>query len=97
MRRIERGAMLATLLTSVSLVGHSHDPRPYDWKAEKAYCAAVFDNSDGVARRNLIERCVNALKQFPRIATRYGENRKSLPLYATHLRARLWIKTVKTA
>ena len=34
-------------------------------------------------RRNLIERCVNRLKQFRRIATRY-ENRQSLPFNAMH-------------
>ena len=33
-------------------------------------------------RRNLIERCVNRLKQFRRIATRYEKNGQSLSFYA---------------
>ena len=35
-------------------------------------------------RRNLVERCVNRLKQFRRIATRYEKNRPSLPLDAVY-------------
>jgi transposase len=48
-------------------------------------------------RRNLIERCVNRLKQFRRIATRYEKTARafvSMPCIAS---ARLWIKTVNTA
>jgi transposase len=48
-------------------------------------------------RRNLIERCVNQLKQFRRIATRYEKTARAylsmLCLAATRLR----IKTVNTA
>lgn len=35
-------------------------------------------------RRNLIERCVNRLKQFRQIATRYEKNCRSLPFDAMH-------------
>jgi transposase len=48
-------------------------------------------------RRNLIERCVNRLKQFRRIATRYEKTaRASLSMLCVAV-AKLWIKTVNTA
>jgi transposase len=48
-------------------------------------------------RRNLIERCVNALKQFRRIATRYEKTARAFLSMLCLAAARLWIKTVNTA
>jgi transposase len=48
-------------------------------------------------RRNLIERCVNRLKQFRRIATRYEKTARvylSMLCIASSL---IWIKTVNAA
>jgi transposase len=35
-------------------------------------------------RRDLVDRCVNRLKQFRRIASRYEKNRQSSPVHAFH-------------
>ena len=48
-------------------------------------------------RRNLIERCVNALKQFRRIATRYEKTARAFLSMLCIGAAKLWIKTVNTA
>ena len=48
-------------------------------------------------RRNLIERCVNRLKQFRRIATRYEKTARAYLSMLCTAAARLWIKTVNTA
>jgi transposase len=48
-------------------------------------------------RRNLIERCVNRLKQFRRIATRYQKTARAFVSMLCIAAARLWIKTVNTA
>ena len=48
-------------------------------------------------RRNLIERCVNRLKQFRRIATRYEKTARASLSMLCIAAARLWIKTVNTA
>jgi transposase len=48
-------------------------------------------------RRNLIERCVNALKQCRRIATRYEKTARAFLSMLCIGAARLWIKTVNTA
>ena len=48
-------------------------------------------------RRNLIERCVNALKHFRRIATRYEKTARAFLSMLCIGAARLWIKTVNTA
>jgi transposase len=48
-------------------------------------------------RRNLIERCVNRLKQFRRIATRYEKTARAYLSMLCIAAARLWIKTVSTA
>jgi transposase len=48
-------------------------------------------------RRNLIERCVNRLKQFRRIATRYEKTARAYLSMLSISAARLWIKTVNTA
>ena len=48
-------------------------------------------------RRNLIERCVNRLKQFHRIATRYEKTARAYLSMLCIAAARLWIKTVNTA
>jgi transposase len=47
-------------------------------------------------RRNLIERCVNALKQSRRIATRYEKTAKAFLSMLCIGAAKLWIKTVNT-
>ena len=48
-------------------------------------------------RRNLIKRCVNRLKQFRRIATRYEKTARAYLSMPSIAAARLWIKTVNTA
>src|SRR5262249_28490226 len=48
-------------------------------------------------RRNLIERCVNRLKQFRRIPTRYEKTARAYLSMLCIAAARLWIKTVNTA
>jgi transposase len=48
-------------------------------------------------RRNLIERCVNRLKQFRRIATRYEKTARAFVSMLCIAAARLRIKTVNTA
>lgn len=52
---------------------------------------------DAYKRRNLIERCVNALKQCRRIATRYEKTARAFLSILCIGAARLWIKTVNTA
>jgi transposase len=47
-------------------------------------------------RRDLIERCVNRLKQFRRIATRYEKSARAYLSMLCIGAARLWIKTVNT-
>jgi len=47
-------------------------------------------------RRNLIERCVNRLKQFRRIATRYEKTARAYLSMLCIAAAKLWIKTVNT-
>ncbi len=47
-------------------------------------------------RRNLTERCVNCLKQFRRIATRYEKTASAYLSMLCIAAARLWIKTVNT-
>jgi transposase len=44
-------------------------------------------------RRNLIERCVNRLKQFRRIATRYEKNARAYLSMLGLAATRLWMKT----
>jgi transposase len=46
-------------------------------------------------RRNLIERCVNCLKKFRRIATRYEKTARAYLSILGIAAARLWIKTVR--
>jgi transposase len=48
-------------------------------------------------RRNRIERCVNRLKQFRRIATRYEKTARAYLSMLCLAAARLWLKTVNTA
>jgi transposase len=47
-------------------------------------------------RRNLIEWCVNRLKQFRRIATRYEKTGRAYLSMLCIAAARLWIKTFNT-
>ena len=55
-----------------------------------------YDREAG-KRRNLIARCVNRLKQFRRIATRYEKTARAFVSMLCIAAARLWIKTVNTA
>ena len=48
-------------------------------------------------RRNLIERCVNRLKQFRRIATRYEKTARAYLSMLCIASTMLWLKTVNTA
>jgi transposase len=48
-------------------------------------------------RRNLIERCVNRLEQFRRIATRYEKTARAFVSKLCIAAARLRIKTVNMA
>jgi transposase len=56
-------------------VALSRSSRPKSNRAEP-----IEYDRDTYKRRNLIERCVNALEQFRRIATRYGKT--ASPRYA---------------
>jgi transposase len=47
--------------------------------------------------RNLVERCVNRIKQFRRIATRYEKTARAYLSMLSIAAAMLWIKTVNTA
>jgi transposase len=47
-------------------------------------------------RRNLIERCVNRLKQFRRIAMRYEKTARAYLSMLSIAAACLWMKTVNT-
>jgi transposase len=47
-------------------------------------------------RRNLVERCVNRLKQFRHIATRYEKTVKAYLSMRCIAAPWLWIKTVNT-
>jgi transposase len=48
-------------------------------------------------RRNLIERCVNRLKQFRRIATRYEKTARAYLSMLCIASTLIWIKTVNAA
>jgi transposase len=52
---------------------------------------------DAYKRRNLIERCVNRLKQFRRIATRYEKTARAYLSMLCIASTMLWMKTVNTA
>ena len=58
---------------------------------------AIPYDREAYKRRNLIERCVNALKQFRRTATRYEKTARAFLSMLCIAAARLWIKTVNTA
>jgi transposase len=58
---------------------------------------AIEYDREAYKRRNLIERCVNRLKQFRRIATRYEKTARAYLSMLCIAAARLWIKTVDTA
>ena len=55
------------------------------------------NDREAYKRRNLIERCVNRLKQFRRIATRYEKTARAYLSMLCIAAARLWIKTVDMA
>jgi transposase len=57
----------------------------------------IEHDREAYKRRNLIERCVNALKQCRRIATRYEKTARAFLSMLGIGAARLWIKTVNTA
>jgi len=59
--------------------------------------ALIEYDRDAYKRRNLIERCVNRLKQFRRIATRYEKTARAFLSMLCIAAARLWIKTVNMA
>jgi transposase len=67
----------------------SHRDRPV--KRQSKY------DREAYKRRNLIERCVNRLKQFRRIATRYEKTARAFVSMLCIAAARLRIKTVNTA
>ena len=50
-----------------------------------------------ISGANLVERCVNRLEQFRRIATRYEKTARAYLSMLSIAAARLWIKTVNTA
>ena len=58
---------------------------------------AIPYDREAYKRRNLIERCVNALKQFRRVATRYEKTARAFLSMLCIGAARLWIKTLNTA
>jgi transposase len=52
---------------------------------------------EAYTRRNLIERCVNRLEQFRRIATRYEKTAGAYLSMLCIASTMLWLKTVNTA
>jgi transposase len=58
--------------------------------------AIIEYDREAYKRRNLIERCVNRLKQFRRIATRYEKTARAYLSMLCIASAILWIKTVNT-
>jgi Transposase DDE domain len=52
---------------------------------------------DANKRRNFIERCVNRLKQFSRIATRYEKTARAFLSMLCIAAAKFWITTVNAA
>src|SRR6266516_2122818 len=59
--------------------------------------APIVYDREAYKRRNLIERCVNRLKQFRRIATRYEKTARAYLSMLCIASAKLWIKSVNTA
>jgi transposase len=59
--------------------------------------AMINYDRDAYKRRNLIERCVNRLKQFRRIATRYEKTARAFLSMICIASTMLWLKTVNTA
>jgi transposase len=59
--------------------------------------AMIDYDREAYKRRNLIERCVNRLKQFRRVATRYEKTARAYLSMLCIAATRLWIKTVNTA
>ena len=51
---------------------------------------------DTYKHRNLVERCVNRIKQFRRVATRYEKTARAYLSMLSIAAAMLWIKTVNT-
>jgi transposase len=43
-------------------------------------------------KRNLVERCINKLKQFRHIATRYDRKASAYLAFAKHAAVRLWMR-----
>ena len=58
---------------------------------------SITYDREAYKRRNLIERCVNRLKQFRRVATRYEKTARAFVSMLCIAATRLWIKTVNTA
>jgi transposase len=48
-------------------------------------------------KRNLIERCINKLKQFRRIATRYDRKASAYLAFAKLAAVRLWLRFYESA
>jgi transposase len=59
--------------------------------------APIDYDREAYKRRNLIERCVNRLKQFRRIATRYEKTARAFLSMLSIAATMLWLKTVNTA
>ena len=59
--------------------------------------AAIDYDREAYKRRNQIERCVNRLKLFRRIATRYEKTARAYLSMLCIAATKLWIKTVNTA
>jgi transposase len=55
------------------------------------------DANQAYKRRNLTERCVNRLKQFRRIATRYEKTARAYLSMLCIASTMLWVKTVNAA
>jgi transposase len=59
--------------------------------------ATIDYDREAYKRRNLIKRCVNRLKQFRRIATRYEKTARAHLSMLCIAATKRWIKTVNTA
>jgi hypothetical protein len=84
--------MTATIFAPIwQSAGSRRDPAPIELEG------MIDDDREAYKRRNLIERCVNRLKQFRRIATRYEKTAGAYLSMLCIAATRLWIKTVNTA
>ena len=58
---------------------------------------AIAFNKRKYRKRNLVERCINKLKQFRHIATRYDRKASAYLAFAKLAAVRLWLRVYESA